>query len=46
MTYHGDGRDEANELRSDSLDNYNLLMEQGRVFGSDLSLREIRDSLE
>ena len=45
IRYHGDGRGEENQLDSGSLDDYNVLMKQGQVFGSDLSLRAIEDSL-
>lgn len=46
VQYHGDGGAGSNQLDSGSLDDYNVLMKQGQVFGSDLSLREIQDSLE
>lgn len=46
VQYHGDGAGGSSQLDSGSLDDYNVLMKQGQVFGSDLSLREIQDSLE
>ena len=45
VQYYGDGGTESSQLNSGSLDDYNALMKQGQVFGSDLSLREIQDSL-
>lgn len=45
VCYHGDGGVGSNQLDSGSLDDYNVLMKQGQAFGSDLSLREIQDSL-
>lgn len=45
VQYYGDGGAESSQLNSGSLDDYNVLMKQGQVFGSDLSLREIQDSL-
>lgn len=46
VQYHGDAAAAKSQLDSGSLDDYNVLMKQGQVFGSDLSLREIQDSLE
>ncbi len=47
LTYYGDGRQGGDSrLDSNSLDNYDPLMKQGKLFGSDLSLREISESLE
>lgn len=46
VQYYGDGGSGKSQLDSGSLDDYNILMKQGQVFGSDLSLREIQDSLE
>ena len=45
VQYHGDGAQGPAQLDSGSLDDYHALMKQGGVFGSDLSLRELRDSL-
>lgn len=46
VVYYGDGQCAKNEFHSESLFDYNALMKQGSVFGSDLSLRGIQDSLE
>lgn len=47
LTYYGDGRDGgSSKLDSNSLNEYQPLIEQGKAFGSDLSLREISDSLK
>lgn len=46
VIYYGDGYGTDNKLHSDSLEDYNALMKQGKIFGSDLSLREIQESLE
>jgi hypothetical protein len=45
VVYHGDGHGAKNVFHSDSLDDYEALMKQGKAFGSDLSLRGIKDSL-
>ena len=45
VVYYGDGLCRKNEFHSDSLDDYEALMKQVEVFGSDLSLRGIKDSL-
>lgn len=46
LTYYGDGREGGeSKLHSASLNEYEPLMKQGKAFGSDLSLREISDSL-
>ena len=45
VVYHGDGSSGHNQLDQGSLDDYQALMAQGQMFGSDLSLREIGDSL-
>lgn len=45
VQYYGDGAQGPAQLDSGSLDDYHVLMKQGGVFGSDLSLRELRDSL-
>ena len=45
VQYHGDGGQGPNQLDSGSLDDYHALMKQGKIFGSDLSLRELSDSL-
>ncbi len=44
--YRGDGGSAGSQLDSSSLDDYNALMKTGQIFGSDLSLREVQDSLE
>jgi len=46
VVYHGDGQGPSNSLQGVSLDDYRALMKQGTMFGSDLSLREISESLE
>lgn len=46
VVYYGDGQCQPNKFPSDSLKDYNALMKQGAIFGSDLSLREIQDSKE
>lgn len=45
VVYYGDGQSERNDFHSESLHDYEALMKQGNVFGSDLSLRGIKDSL-
>ena len=46
VVYYGDGQCGENKLQSDSLHDYNNLMKKGKIFGSDLSLREIHESLK
>ena len=46
VVYYGDGQDMPNHFHSDSLNEYEPLIKQGKTFGSDLSLRTIQDSLE
>lgn len=46
VVYYGDGQCAENKFHSESLHDYNALMKQGNVFGSDLSLRKIQDSVE
>lgn len=45
VRYHGDGGQGASQLDSGSLDDYHVLIKQGQMFGSDLSLQEITESL-
>lgn len=45
VVYYGDGQGEKNKFQSKSLQDYEALMKQGKIFGSDLSLRKIQDSL-
>ena len=45
VVYYGDGQGMDNRLQSKSLDDYNALLEMGKVFGSDLLLRSISESL-
>lgn len=45
VRYYGDGNQGMSQLNPDSLDNYENLIAQGKMFGSDLSLRELKDSL-
>ena len=45
VRYHGDGGQETSQLDSGALDDRHVLMKQGQVFGSDLSLRDIAESL-
>ena len=45
VRYYGDGSQGMNQLDAGSLDDFQALMTQGKMFGSDLSLRELQDSL-
>ena len=45
VQYFGDGGQAPNPLDSGSLNDYHALMKQGQIFGSDLSLREVSESL-
>ncbi len=45
VEYLGDGGSGKSKLDSGSLTDYHALMKTGQTFGSDLSLREIQDSL-
>ena len=45
VRYYGDGSQRMTQLDTGSLDDYKELMAQGKMFGSDLTLRELRDSL-
>lgn len=45
VRYYGDGSQGISQLSAGSLDNYENLIAQGKMFGSDLSLRELKDSL-
>ena len=45
VQYLGDGGSGRSQLDSGSLDDYHALLKTGQVFGSDLSLREIQESL-
>lgn len=46
VIYYGDGQGAGNTLHSDSLDDYTALMKQGQMFGGDLTLSEISQSLK
>ena len=45
VRYYGDGSQAMSQLDTGSLDNVEELMTQGKMFGSDLSLRKLQDSL-
>jgi hypothetical protein len=45
VCYYGDGSQSVNQLDTGSLDNYEELIERGKMFGSDLSLRKLQNSL-
>ena len=45
VRYYGDGSQGMSQLDAESLDDYQALMKQGKMFGSDLSLRDLQDSL-
>ena len=45
VRYYGDGSHGMTQLDTGSLDNVEELMAQGKMFGSDLSLRQLQDSL-
>ena len=45
LQYYGDCSQARTQLDSGKLEDYQALMSQGTVFGSDLSLREISESL-
>ena len=45
VKYFGDCSSGCNQLDSGDLNDHTALMKQGKVFGSDLSLRELQDSL-
>lgn len=45
VRYYGDGSQRMSQLDTGSLDDYKKLMDQGKMFGSDLTLRELQNSL-
>lgn len=45
VRYYGDGSQGMTQLDTGSLDDFKKLMTQGKMFGSDLSLRRLQDSL-
>ena len=45
VRYYGDGSQSMSQLDTGSLDDVEELMSQGKMFGSDLTLRTLQDSL-
>ena len=45
VRYYGDGSQGMSQLDTGSLDDFKELMAKGKMFGSDLSLRKLQDSL-
>ena len=45
VQYYGDGLSQPQQLDSGTLDDYHQLMKKGNAVGSDLSLRQIQESL-
>ena len=45
VRYYGDGSQSMSQLDTGSLDKVEELMAQGKMFGSDLSLKKLQNSL-
>ena len=45
VRYYGDGSQGMSQLDTGSLNDYKALMAQGKMYGGDLTLRDLKDSL-